>query len=73
MKEGKNAKYVLFKQKQEEWGQDYSVRELEKQMITLGEMQATGTEGFGWWDSDKIATNANEAEQEDVANSYNFV
>ncbi len=68
MKEGQNAKRVLFKEKQEQWGQEYSIRELEKQMITLGEMKATGTEGFGWWDSSKFATNAKESVLEDTAN-----
>ncbi|MBS2100422.1 integrase catalytic domain-containing protein [Carboxylicivirga linearis] len=68
MKEGQNAKRVLFKQKQQQWGQEYSIRELEKQMITLGEMKATGTEGFGWWDSSKLNTNARESVLEDNAN-----
>jgi|GEM_PF-4838466 len=68
MEEGQNAKRVLFKEKQEQWGQEYSIRELEKQMITLGEMKATGTEGFGWWDSSKLATNAKESVLEDTAN-----
>ncbi len=65
---GQNAKRVLFKQKQEEWGERYAKRELERQMIALGEMKATGTDGFGWWDSDKYTTNKREAALEDSVN-----
>ena len=65
---GSNAKRILFKQKQEIWGQEYSLKELEKQMAILGELKATGTDGFGWWDSSKDATNAREAVLEDAAN-----
>ncbi len=68
LKDGQKAKQVIFKQKQSEWGEDYSRRELEKQMITLGEMKATGTEGFGWWDSSKDNTNARESVLEDANN-----
>ncbi len=68
---GSNAKRVLFKQKQEIWGQEYSLKELEKQMAILGELKATGTDGFGWWDSSKDATNARESVLEDAANGMN--
>jgi hypothetical protein len=68
---GSNAKRVLFKQKQEIWGQQYSLKELEKQMAILGEMKATGTDGLGWWDSSKIITNTRESVLEDVANGLN--
>lgn len=65
---GSNAKRVMFKAKQEIWGQQYSLKELEKQMNILGELKATGTDGLGWWDSPKIVTNSREAVLEDVAN-----
>jgi len=68
---GSNAKRVLFKEKQEIWGQQYSLKELEKQMAILGEMKATGTDGLGWWDSSKIITNTRESVLEDVANGLN--
>ncbi|OFX32705.1 MAG: hypothetical protein A2W92_06150 [Bacteroidetes bacterium GWA2_42_15] len=65
---GSNAKRVMFKAKQEIWGQQHSLKELEKQMNILGELKATGTDGLGWWDSPKIVTNSREAVLEDVAN-----
>lgn len=67
-KPGDTAKRVLFKQKQEEWGEQYAKRELEKQMIELGEIQATGTEGFGWFDTSKYNHNQREAALEDRQN-----
>ena len=70
-KPGSNAKRILFKQKQDIWGQDYSLRELERQMNILGELKATGTEGLGWWDSPKAVTNEREMVAEDVANGMN--
>jgi hypothetical protein len=68
LKDGEKAKQVLFKAKQEEYGQQYSLRELEKQMSILGELKATGTDGFGWWDSSKTAENNRQNRQEDVRN-----
>ncbi len=68
MKEGEKAKQVQFKQKQEEYGQQYAFRELEKQRALLGEIRATGTEGFGWWDTPKTHENIRESELEDVSN-----
>lgn len=65
---GSNGKRVLFKQKQEIWGQEYSRKELIKQMEILGELKATGTDGLGWWDSSKVITNARESVMEDAAN-----
>lgn len=65
---GSNAKRILFKQKQDIWGQQYSLKELEKQMAILGEQRATGTDGFGWWDSSKDDNNARESVLEDAAN-----
>ncbi len=65
---GSNEKRVLFMQKQDIWGQQYSFRELEKQLAILGELKATGTDGFGWWDSSKHAVNTRESVAEDVAN-----
>ena len=65
---GSNAKRIMFKEKQEIWGQQYSLKELEKQMAILGDLKATGTDGLGWWDSSKIITNARESVAEDVAN-----
>ncbi|WP_321321521.1 transposase family protein [Labilibaculum sp.] len=65
---GETARRVQFKQKQVEWGEEYSKRELEKQMIKLGEMQATGTEGFGWYDTSKYNQNRREAALEDAQN-----
>lgn len=68
LQEGEKAKQVHFKQKQEEYGYDYAVRELEKQRALLGEIQATGTEGFGWWDTSKANENARESALEDAQN-----
>ena len=62
------SKRIQFKQKQEQWGEQYAKRELERQMMELGELQATGTDGFGWWDSSKLDHNQREAALEDAAN-----
>jgi hypothetical protein len=63
-----NANRWRFKQKQAEWGEEYAKRELEKQMVELGELQATGTEGFGWFDTSKYNNNIREAALEDAQN-----
>ncbi len=68
LKDGEKAKQQLFKQKQEDWGVNYSIRELEKQMSILDEIKATGTDGFGWWDMSKTAANKLESQLEDVKN-----
>lgn len=68
MKEGEKGKQVQFKQKQEQYGYEYAVRELEKQRALLGEIRATGTDGFGWWDTSKANENARESALEDVSN-----
>lgn len=68
MKDGEKAKVVLFKQKREEWGAEYAHRELERQMLLLEEYKATGTDGFGWWDRSKLATNNINNQQEDIRN-----
>lgn len=68
---GSNAKRILFKEKQDLWGEEYSRKELERQMIILGEKKATGTDGLGWWDSSKDITNEREMIAEDVLNGMN--
>lgn len=68
MKKGQNAKRILLKQKQDEWGQQYATRELEKQMLLLDDIKSNGTDGFGWWDSSKTNNNITEGAQEDTAN-----
>ncbi len=68
MKKGDGAKVILFKLKREEWGAEYAHRELERQMLLLEEYKATGTDGFGWWDRTKTATNNINNQQEDVRN-----
>ena len=69
LKEGENAKKVAFKAKQLEFGANYSITELERQMSILGEMKATGTDGgFGWWDTDKRIVNNQNNKAEDIRN-----
>ena len=69
MKEGSKAKQVAFKAKQNEFGVDYSITELERQMAILGDIKATGTDGgFGWWDTDKRTVNNRNNQQEDARN-----
>jgi hypothetical protein len=68
LKDGEKAKQVIFKQKQELYGVEYSRRELERQMMLLNELPATGTDGFGWWDTPKHIENKREAALEDAAN-----
>ncbi|HEY5509042.1 MAG TPA: hypothetical protein VIK29_10240, partial [Paludibacter sp.] len=68
-KEGENKKRVAFKAKQTEFGVNYSITELERQMSILGELKATGTDGgFGWWDTDKRTVNNRNNQQEDARN-----
>jgi hypothetical protein len=71
LKKGEKATLMLLKQKQQQFGQDYATRELERQMAILGELKSTGTDGFGWWDSSKLAENNREAVLEDAANGIN--
>jgi hypothetical protein len=68
IKDGEKAKQIIFKAKQDEYGQQYSIRELERQMSILGELRATGTDGFGWWDRTKTVENNIENTIEDVYN-----
>ena len=69
MKQGSKAKQVQFKAKQNEFGIDYSITELERQMAILGDLKATGTDGgFGWWDTDKRIVNNRNNQQEDYRN-----
>lgn len=68
MNEGDKSRQVKFKIKQEEYGHQYAMRELEKQRSLLGENSATGTDGFGWWDTSKKNENARESVYEDAAN-----
>ena len=68
MKTGDKAKQVAFKAKRTEFGMNYSISELERQMSILGELKATGTDGLGWWDTDKTSENARNNRMEDAAN-----
>ena len=68
LKDGEKAKQVLFKAKQEEFGQEYALKELDRQLSILGELKATGTNGFGWWDTTKTSENNRQSAQEDTAN-----
>ena len=68
LKDGEKAKQVLFKNKQEQYGVQYSISELERQMVILSELQPTGTDGFGWQDRPKYVHNVIERKQEDTRN-----
>ncbi|MEI8086935.1 MAG: transposase family protein [Paludibacter sp.] len=68
LKEGENTKKVAFKSKQTEFGINYSITELERQMSILGELKATGTDGMGWWDTSKSNENARNNQNEDKRN-----
>lgn len=68
MKTGDKAKQVAFKAKRTEFGMNYSITELERQMSILGELKPTGTDGLGWWDTDKTSENARNNRMEDAAN-----
>lgn len=67
-KDGEKSKQVLFKKKQDEFGQKLATRELERQLNILDELKSTGTDGLGWWDTDKHIQNKRESVVEDVAN-----
>jgi hypothetical protein len=68
LRKGEKAKLIQLHEKQNEYGIQYSICELEKQMTVLDEFRATGTDGFGWHDRPKRVTNAIERKQEDVRN-----
>jgi len=68
LKEGENSKKIAFKTKQTEFGINYSITELERQMSILGELKATGTDGLGWWDTTKSNENARNNQNEDKRN-----
>ena len=68
LKDGEKAKQVAFKGKQSEFGINYSISELERQMSILGELKATGTDGMGWWDTTKAHENARNNANEDKSN-----
>ena len=54
MKKGDGAKHHAFLAKRKEYGMDYAMSELENQMALLrSEVKPTGTDGIGWWDTDK--------------------
>lgn len=68
MKEGDKARQVAFKAKQEQFGVEYSKTVLMQQMEKLGELQSTGTDGLGWWDTAKHKENAKQNKLEDIRN-----
>jgi hypothetical protein len=68
LKDGEKSRQAQFKLKQDEYGALYSTRELQRQLAVLSDLQATGTDGFGWWDTSKIRENARENKVEDVRN-----
>lgn len=68
MKPGDGEKRHKFLEKRKEYSVHYSITELERQMSILGEVKATGTDGLGWWDTDKTSENARNNQLEDAAN-----
>lgn len=68
MKPGDGAKRIAFTEKRKEYGMSYSISELERQMSILGELSPTGTDGLGWWDTDKQTENKRNNQREDVRN-----
>lgn len=64
------SKIKLFLQKQEEYGYNHAVSEMEKQRSVLIDhgLKATGTDGFGWYDMPKTVFNDRQSIEEDVRN-----
>ncbi|GHV13568.1 hypothetical protein FACS1894169_00850 [Bacteroidia bacterium] len=71
MKErGDGAKIVRFRQKAEEYGYEYCIKEMERQREILfkQDLKATGTDGFGWYDTPKAIYNDTQNTIEDIRN-----
>lgn len=72
LKDGEAGKIHRFIAKQEEYGYNRSMSELERQREELrnaGLLKATGTDGFGWWnDTPKPIFNIISNRQEDIRN-----
>jgi transposase InsO family protein len=69
-KRGDGAKIKQFIAKQEEYGYQHAKKEMERQREILQSegLRATGTDGFGWYDTDKTTFNIIQGIQEDVHN-----
>ncbi len=72
LKDGEKGRIHRFIAKQEEYGYNRSMSELERQREELrnaGILQATGTDGFGWWqETPKPMFNIISNRQEDIRN-----
>jgi hypothetical protein len=68
--EGSGAKIKQFLQKQEQYGYEYAVSELEKQREILFKhcLKPTGTDGFGWEDTPKPVYNKRQEVAQDALN-----
>lgn len=64
------SKIKLFLQKQEEFGYEHSIKEMERQREILfkNDLKATGTDGFGWYDTPKSEFNRIQNQEEDLRN-----
>lgn len=66
------SKIKLFLQKQEQYGYDHAISEMEKQRAVLAQhgLKATGTDGFGfgWADMSKSDFNDRQSVEEDIRN-----
>jgi len=65
---GDGAKLAEVLNKRKEFDFKSALTELERQMSILGELKPTGTDGLGWWDTDKTSENARNNRMEDAAN-----
>ena len=71
MKErGDGAKIKRFRMKAEEYGYEYCMKEMERQreILLKQDLKATGTGGFGWYDTSKAEFNYMQNTVEDVHN-----
>ncbi|MEA4981444.1 MAG: transposase family protein [Paludibacter sp.] len=68
MKPGDGAKRIAFTEKRKAFGMDYSISELERQILILDTLAPTGTYGLGWWDTDKTIENTRNNAMEDKRN-----
>lgn len=71
LKPGEMGVIRQLEQKQQEYGYTHAQAELNRQrqlLIDSGLMQATGTDGFGFWDSSKLVENIRQNRKEDQLN-----
>jgi len=70
---GDASKFKIFLQKREQYGYEHALSEMErqKQILNDNDLRATGTDGFGWYDTPKDEFNRIQGKIEDIKNGMN--